>query len=517
MTEKLILWVPKLSANTDTRVLSGVLLPFGEDGRTNLGRLSASADSTLDFAEVVSLNVEHDVRRPIGRALALERGQDGLRASFRVLDTREGSDALLEAAEGLRCGLSVEIEPIVVRAGKIISGTVVAAGLVAQPAFPSARLAAAELAPVPDMPATGTDVPDVVIDGDKLADVKTVEVTPEIITVTTEQQPTEPNNDPAALAASEATEGNTMPNAALVTPALVASKPEPIDKNRLFAAFAEAGRTRLNAALSDIVPANIIGQSDTQPQYIGELWNGKAYERKYIPLFSHGDLTSFKISGWKWVTKPEVGLYAGNKTQIPSNPVETEPAEVEAQRIAGGHDIDRKYRDFSNEEFWSSYFAAMTESYARVSDNYALTAVATAATDVTAGSVPSGVAPGLVKIVDGALAILDATDTVPNFALVATDLWRAMLFTRSDDALSYLNAALGLEDGTLGQFVIRPSSALTAGQVLVGCKDAATVHELPGSPIRVEAVDVAKGGIDEALFGYIGVNIHDAEGLALVA
>lgn len=502
----------RLEASLTDRTLTGVLLPYNEPGQTNLGRLEATADTRLEVAELVTLNVEHEPTRPIGFCTGLEDTPAGLRATWRVVDTHAGTDALTEAAAGLRCGLSAEVEPIVVKDGRIISGTLVAAGLVVRPAFNSARLAAAD-ATVPDMGDPPTDPAEpleVVIDGEPLEDVETVDVTATRITITTTtdtpaEPPAEKGNPMTATAAPTAQ-----------TRALVASAPAPIDSNRLFAAFAEAGRTRLNAALADVVPANIIGQSDTQPQYVGELWNGKAYERKIVPLLTAGTLTSFKVAGWRWVTKPEVALYAGNKQPIPSNPVATEPADVDAQRIAGGHDIDRKYRDFGNAEFWESYFKAMTESYARVSDNYTLTALATVAPDVVGGAVPSGVAPGLVKIVDGALAILDATDTVPNWALVATDLWRAMLLTRSDDAMAYLNAALGLEDGTAGAFNIRPSNALTAGSVLVGCKSAATVHELPGSPIRVEAIDVAKGGIDEALFGYIAVNVHDEAGLALV-
>lgn len=510
----LTLWVPRLEANRTDRTLAGLLLPFNTEGRTNLGRLTAGEDSALEAAESVHLNVEHDPRRPIGTLTTLERTSEGLRATFAVVETREGDDALTEAAAGLRAGLSIELEPIVTRAGKIISGTIAGAGLVARPAFPTARLAAAEGDPmVPDQ----GELPDVVIDGKELDDVTAVEVAPTRIEITTRTEPeSEPEPVPATLAASEHQE-ETMTAATVQNAALVAASTEKdTSAKALFAAFAEAGRTRLNAALSDVVSGDIVGQSDTQPQYVGELWDGKAYERRYIPLFNHAELSSFKIAGWKWVTKPTVARYAGDKTAIPSNAVETEPAESEAFRIAGGWDVDRKFRDFSNTEFWESFFKAMTESYAKVSDTEALDFAVANAPAVARGTVPSGVAPGLVSIVDGVLAILDKTETVANFALVAKDLWRAMLFTRSDDALAYLNAALGFEDGQLNGFKIMPAP-LAAGTTLVGCKAALTVHELPGSPIRVEAVDVAKGGIDEALFGYEGFNLHDADGLALVS
>lgn len=511
---KLTLYVPKLVASLEDRLLSGLLLPFGEKGYTNLGALIASEDTKLDVAPMVTLNKQHNSDIPLGKAEALVPTPEGILAAFKVLPTRDGDDALAEAAAGVRTGLSVELDPVVVRAGRIISGTIVAAGHVVEPAFASARLAAAELEPVPDMGDTPAEpdptAPKVVIDGEELEDVEAVTVSENLIDITTKT----PDAAPASPVDTE--EGNPMTAAVVQNAALVAAQPKTADKNALFAAFAKYGQTRMLAALSDVVPGNILGME--QPQYVGQLWSGKAYTRKTIPLFNHGDLTSFKVSGWRFVTKPVVGLYTGNKTAIPSAGIATEAVDVDAQRIAGGHDIDRKFRDFGNAEFWEAYFKAMTESYAKISDGYVLTEVLTASPYTAPGAVPAGVAKAMSYIVDGALGILGATDTMPTFAEVSLDLWRSLVLTRSEDALAYLTSALNLEDGTAVNFAIKPSAALAADTVLVGCKDAVTVHELGGeAPIRVEALDVAKGGVDEALFGYVAVNVHEEGGLALVS
>ena len=120
-------------------------------------------------------------------------------------------------------------------------------------------------------------------------------------------------------------------------------------------------------------------------------------------------------------------------------------------------------------------------------------------------------------IVDGALKVLDETDTMPNFAVVASDLWRDLVLTREEDRLAYLDAALGLEDGTAAKFRIMPASQMTATTVFVGARDAVTVHELGGeTPIRVEAQNIANGGIDEGVFGYYATNVHDDDGLVIV-
>jgi hypothetical protein len=234
-----------------------------------------------------------------------------------------------------------------------------------------------------------------------------------------------------------------------------------------------------------------------------------------------GTLTSDTVKAWRWKTKPEVAKYAGNKTDVPTGPVETEPYDVPAQPFAGAHDVDRRYRDFNVTEFWDGYFTAMTESYAKQSDLYVpdeLFNTANAALTAVAGdTVPAGISPVLAKIVDGALAVLD--EDLPSFAVVSKADWRALMLVREQDNLAFLNAQLGLEEGSIESFRVIPSphAGLAGGKVLVGCKSAATAYELPGSPIRIEGLDVARGGIDPGLFGYTALAVHNPAALALVS
>lgn len=528
---KLTLYVDSLKASKEDRTLSGLLLPFEEVGYTNLGKLTASKDSVLTIADAVVLNVQHDRDQPVGKALALNASNEGIRASFKILETRAGDDALIEYEEGVRCGLSIEIEPIVTKAGKIVSGTITGAALVTEPAFKSARLAAEAAQDVPDLGnAPEPQTPDVFIDGSQLDNVKDVAVSDEKIEITTEKAPEKAPDDDTQK------DGSMAASATVTNPALAAAggSKKKTDKNALFAAFAAAAAGqpgRMEAALSDIVPANILGLE--QPQYIGELWDGVPYERRFLPLFRSQPLTSWEVKGWEWVNEPTVDLYTGNKTPIPSGSISTQEKSGVLQRIAGGHDIDRKFRDFGNAEFWDAYFTKMAESYARVSDTYIRNLIREIPTTANGGRVhlltgaaPAGVPTALWQIVEGCVKIMDNLDTLPNFALVTTDFWKPLLYTKMQDVLVYLNAALNMKDGTLenGGFKIIPVKAgsLTAtggggftGKVLVGHKDALSVRELPGSPIRVEAIDVAKGGIDEALFGYVGTMVEAADGFAL--
>lgn len=534
-----------MTASREDRTITGLLLPYGEEGRTNVGKITASAGSLTipDPVSDVKLDIEHDLTRPVGRASEIVDTDAGLVATWSIARTRAGDDVLEEAAEGLRTGLSVEVEDPVIRGGVLLGGVLTGAGVVVNPAFPSAQLVAAD---------AGEYVETVVVDSTVVRESEygTETTTQHIETESVyqaappaEELPDEgdqastgdvPDEETEALASeAEDNEGDepekeeemsestltaaaTVPTGSLVAPKAPKSEPTLREVTAMMAAaFRSGGERKMLATLSDVVPANV--DEMALPGWLGELWSGVAYQRRFIPLFDQKPLTNYELKGWRWVTKPTVAAYAGNKGDVPSATIATESVTVAAQRLAGAHDIDRKFRDFGETAFFEAYFRAMTESYARLSDLAVLDDVAAAATVVDAGTIPTGVAKGLVFIVDGALEVLDLG--TPSFAVVAKDLYRDILLTQESDALKYLNAALGFDAGTLegNGFRIVGTDQITAGSVLVGIRDAVTVHELGGVPIRVEAEDIAKGGIDEGVFGYYAVNVHDAEGLALVS
>lgn len=138
--------MPLLEASERDRTLRYLLLPWGERGRTSIGEVVASPGSVElpDDPASVKLNLEHDRRRPVGRALQLWEEAAGVLAVFTVARTSVGDDVLEEAAAGLRTGVSVEVDEPVVRRGRLLSGLLTAAAAVVEPAFPSARLAASD-------------------------------------------------------------------------------------------------------------------------------------------------------------------------------------------------------------------------------------------------------------------------------------------------------------------------------------------------------------------------------------
>jgi len=501
-----------LTANLEDRTISGLALPFGETGRTNLGRVIASAGSVTvpEDVSTITLNLEHSRTAPVGRATAVEETPEGLVATFRVARTRAGDDLLAEVEEGLRAGLSVELDAPVIRAGRLLSGALSAVAAVVSPAFPSALLTAADAGDVEDdedTPETESEttvsdaetaVPAPAEDGTEAEKADDDEETP---TVGEKIQATAPAGT-GALLASKMT-GETPTTGDLF--------------KRLAAAGATMSPAKMLAALDEVTAADVFSVTN-QPQYVGELWAGKSYVEKFAPLVGHANLTGPKVTGWRFVSgkAPTVASYAGFPTQPTSNEVDTEAVEATVSRIAGGWAVDRIHKDFPSEEFWRAFFTAATEDYAKKRDAAVLAALVAGSTAVTVGAAVTGVAEAAIKIVDGALAMIDYA--TPTFAIVGSDMWREFLLTRREDSLEYLSTSLGFDNGSLNGFRIVPSSSASlTNKVLVGSREAMTLHELPGVPVRVDAEAISTGGVETGLFGYYATLVHNTLGLRLVA
>lgn len=523
-----------LTASIQDRVVSGLLLPYGEIGRTNLGKFSIDGPGIIEIPNDVSVlmaNADHSQVQPRARFLTATDTPGGIVASFKVGENPEG-DVLLASVEksiknGKPMSLSVELTNVIIRAGKALGGKLTGAAFVENGAFPSASVMAADAGEFPGEPSDSSALSPVdgVLSVEATSIPDSVEVTADSVTTTFTPKP---ESEPLMASA-------TIPKTLNPVGASVGG-PAPLTKGQVFATLhaiqsgtateedinrlkEASGGSNLFAALTDIKydGAGGVGVNMSPSQWIGELWSGKTYEQQIATLFNHGDLSSLTINGFRWTTKPTGGTWAGNKSNVPSSTAATTPFSTTAKRWAGAHDHAREHRDFNTPGYFESYYAAMTDSYLQwVDETITLADVLAAATSVRADN-PAGltIGAGLSAIIDGAAEVI-AAKAVPSFALVSTQLWKQIAKTPQNATLGYLNAALNLEEGSLDGFKIRASSLVAAGNVLVGAKEAVTVYELPGVPLRVEAADLVKGGIDTGLFGYAGTVVHKANALQLV-
>jgi HK97 family phage prohead protease len=101
----------ELTADAAERTISGKIVPFnGEVGNTSAGAVvfERGAINIADSSKV-KLLLEHDPKQPIGRAQFFNETEDGIFASFKISKSSRGTDALIEASEELRTGLSVGV------------------------------------------------------------------------------------------------------------------------------------------------------------------------------------------------------------------------------------------------------------------------------------------------------------------------------------------------------------------------------------------------------------------------
>jgi phage head maturation protease len=133
------------AADSDSRTITGRIVAFDEPANASTGKV-VFAKGSIEPKNVF-LNLEHDRARRIGKTLSMEMdGDKAINASFKIAQTTSGSDALVEAIEGLRDGFSIELavneyETLKDGTMKVLSGELTGVALVSEPAVRSARVA----------------------------------------------------------------------------------------------------------------------------------------------------------------------------------------------------------------------------------------------------------------------------------------------------------------------------------------------------------------------------------------
>ncbi|RDV44136.1 hypothetical protein DOE76_13915 [Leifsonia sp. ku-ls] len=549
------IWAGELHAAAEPRTHIATLLKWGEVGDTSLGRFAIDRGSiTIPRSpEAMPVNYDHDDTKPVARITKLEDREDRLLATIRVADTDEGDRLEAEIASGVRNCLSVDVADITIHAGRATRGRLYGAAFVPQGAFPSAVLhaqaadTAADDSTDAEPEATPTED---VIRAAVLAEMARVlgKTPEELEAALTEPETSEPETSEETEPASEeptteepetpATNEEENAVAEAAVPQNLAAKVAEKDTslgafyNTLHAARAGDAAARmeveglaegqtLHAAITDIKydTNGSLGSGVVQPKFLGELWSGRRYERRFIPVLNQAPLTALENKGWRFVNKPSVQTWAGNKTEISGSSATVESYTYKAQRYAHAVDIAREFYDFNETGVIERFLELVVDSYAEVSDNYVLNTVLDelSPTALTLSSAQLGTrSPGIAKILQGIRAVDDARGTA-TFAAVAPDVFDEILLSQDKDKLQFVSGEMGLNSGTIFGLNFVRLDGLAAGQVLVGDKNAVTVEELAGSPIRVNAIDLLRGGYDEAIVAYIAARIDNAHAIALVA
>lgn len=532
-----------LTASEEDRTVTGLLVPYGEECRSNLGRFSVDTGAfTLPDPSVVGFNVEHAREDSVGRAIALAETPEGVVATFSVAPGADGDAALADIKSGRRKHLSAEVAHVVIKAGRAVGGKLFGGALVKTPAFPSATLLAAAVdTPEPVEPVSpddkdGTTETKTVINADGSSTVTTTTTktetaadgtVTEIKTVSTETI-AKPADEPPA----KPEEPNVPTATAPSTLTAAAPKIEDTAASTVFEAIQAVKSHRssneqqtLLAALSDIKTSGsgaLPVDGVIQPAWLGEVWADKTYERKFWGLVKNGPLTNQDEKGWKLdqgtaIVQP----YAGNKANVPTGTASTSLVGSIFQRWAVAEDIAREFYDIpGNREIIEAFVRGMFNSYAKVTDKWALQQfLAAAGTQVDADTFPTQYNKSIGKVLQ-VLDIINDSDVDATGIVVAPDVFKELMYTPKDLIPEYISLSFGTKgEGTGDGVKIQRDKfqVLGSGQVLGVAHEAAHVNELGGgSPLTVDAIDIARGGIDKGVHGYTQYMTEYPDGLVLI-
>lgn len=497
-----------LTASTATRTIEGtitLLETVSDDSRVIF---SAGSLTPREPIKRVKLLVDHDMSQPVGYMTAYSQpAGNTLRATFYVPEGAAGDAALADAAAGRRDGFSVGVTLFEFKYNSddvlvVTSGQIHEVSLCAVPAFQDAQVeyVAANLAA-------------------RAKENNTMPKTPEEIAADALQAAQQSKTPPAVETSAPAAQAAVAAAAAPVLlsngerqsppPALqVADRALSLSQvaARVSAAVALDNPAAVLAALADVTPANDAGKGWLRDGWMGELWTAARTDRPWIDAFGPTkQLTSMKLKGWRWGERPAPAKYSGNKTEVPTNSPTTVPYEATAGRWAGGWDIDRIFLDLGEAGFLESFWTAAMAEYKQASNVDIGEQIIAAA---TASGTVSGTLAG-IKAGARVLRGIGATAGVIRLGVDAFDEYADLTQAQVPHWLANVVGGVDIanESAQIGSLNIQSSPELGADEILVADKRAVEVHEK--TPIKVQAYDVARAGVDLGFYSYGGLVVHD--------
>ena len=492
---KLTFEASNIQADEGRRLISGKILPFNDEiGHTNVGKVKFRAGSVkYDDVKKVKFLLEHDSKKPLGRAQSIMAEDDALYATFKVTATSRGNDALIEASEDLRSGLSVGVEVLdskqVGNVLEVISARLEEVSLVSNPAFKSAEVleVAASEAEAEEIPTTNeSEAP--------------VENTPEVVA---------PEAETPAVEASRPT----------VT-AMAYTKP------RIEITGAKYLENKIQAALGNEEARQYILAADTTDnagniptRQLAEVVNGLSTTiRPSIDAISKGTLPdagmTFEIPKITVVPTVEIepeGDAFSNTDQ------ESAFISVDIKKFAGQQNFSVELMTRTSPVFFDELLRNMVAAKAKAENAYVHGLLYTGSTlDATTVATYPTAAELLGIVARGAASVYGATAGLGNpFArnvIVSTGQW-SNIMTLNDGGRPIYNAAQPMNAGG----VVTPTSLLgnvaglnlyvdpvysgdDDGTIIIVNPDAYTWYESPTFQLRAEAT--SDGSITVGLYSF---------------
>ena len=506
MTERIVRFSTDITAaDSGRRTIVGTVVPYGTIGETSLGPVTF-APGSVTAAEGVKLVLEHDMKRPIGKATGFVDGPQRLVGSFRLSHTSAASDALVEASDGLRDGLSV--------GARILEHTVDASGT---------------------MVVTAADLVEVsLVHAPAFTDAVVTQVAasaPETDDIPTESEEDNVENETTEVAAAEVA-ASPAPTVEAARPTIPYITAQPRDLKGLTAGGML--RAQLRSKLfddedaADLVRAAYAGQTTTTDQgmvpipLLREVIGVVDQQRPFINSIDRQPLPpsgmSFRIpSVTVGVTVAE---QATQNTDVDSTEGDIDDITVNVKTFAGGNRVSRQLIDRSDPSYFDELLRQLAASYANVTDKFAHDTAATNAV-TSAGAAGSGIYGAVVQGIADAYGVMRFTPNTLHMpaqtSLTNRFGWLNVLRDVDDDGRPLFAAAnpsnanglmtQGSTNGTVAGLnaVVNPniSGDLAFGYVYPSAF--ATFYETAGSPIQVSIDNPEKLSVEVSVFGYVAL------------
>jgi HK97 family phage prohead protease len=497
----------ELTADSAARTISGKIVPFGgEIGNTSAGAVVFERGAiNISDTSKVKLLLEHDPKQPIGRAQFFNETEDGIFASFKISKSSRGTDALIEASEELRTGLSVGV---MVNAAKpkngvlyVSSADLLEVSLVQAAAFKSAA------------------VTDIAASEDEVA------------------EPTQPTESETVVEETTAVEATPTVEAAAVEAARPTVTAMAYSKPRIELTAAKYAENSIRAALGDESARQYIAAADNTTDNAGLVPTRQLNEiinplgttiRPSIDAISRGVLPdagmTFEIP--KITQMPAVGEVAEDAafTDTDQN---SAFLSVSVKKYAGQQTFSVELLDRTSPAFFDELVRNMAAAYAKTTNSAVNAALISGASlDATTVATYPTAAELLGIVARGSASVYGATAGLANpFArnmVVSTGQW-SNIMSLNDSGRPIYTASQPMNAGGavaptsltgnvagLNLYVDPTNGGDGDGTILIVNPDAYTWYESPTYRLRAEST--AAGQVTIGYYGYGAIATKVAAG-----
>lgn len=489
--------LPKeITANVAKRTITGLIAPYNEVGFTSAGEVIFEENAFGNIqASAIKLLADHEVSRPIGKMVSAESTPEGVYATFKLGTSTRATDALIEASEGLKNGLSVGARIVDYATNKQGQMIVSAAqlkevSLVTEPAFAEARVLEVAASATPSEEEKETPMSEPTKD-------EVVEAAPAVEASAPEVEAAKPT---VALAYTKPRHGITTAAAYLEHKIKAATGNQ---ESAIWVAAADDTTTNTGLTLPQHMQEFITTSIDGRP----------AVEAvSTAPLIDNG--MSFTIP--KLSTAPTIDSNSTEGEALGGTEMASSYITVDVKKAAGLQTISWELLDRSSPSFYAELIRELNFAYAKATDSALVSALI--ANGTQAGTQAATIA-GLKAYI--AASVPAAYSAAGRFArnLVVNPSWWETIIAAEDTTNRPLFIAAQPQNspgaasptsltGTIMglNLYVDPHMAITTkidDSAFIVVPEAQTFYESPRTTLQVQAL--ANGQVQVAVYGYYAI------------